>query len=191
MILLVLLACDLGGCGQEADRVERHVHYSAASDLARVVAAGQLDDVPEAARAVDAPEMPGLPESSMAYADDLHAALGFAQVAEDLTEAAEATAAMAKACGDCHASLDVGPRPALPEIQSRHGVGASTALEGLFWSVAGPIPEQTEPVWQALSADAQLSPVLSGITGDGEERLAAALAACGTCHAARQAPSAD
>ena len=71
-------------------------HYEGVVDLRLSVEAGDLDAFKAAARNLD---------GDQDEAGGLHGALGFAQVAEDVDDAAFAAARIAEACGACHTGL--------------------------------------------------------------------------------------
>ncbi|MCB9741025.1 MAG: hypothetical protein H6741_17140 [Alphaproteobacteria bacterium] len=116
LVLWMLTACR---CAEPAPE-PREEHFSAAEQTLRAALTGQ--DVAPEARDIEAPE-------EGAWADALHAAVGFLQVAEGPEETAEGLAELAEACGGCHQERGLHVEAGAP------GGVPPTAAERAWWGL--------------------------------------------------------
>lgn len=163
-----------GGCRCDAPVtpiIPAPPHYSGFEDLVDAAAIGDVAAAKAAARDMrtDGDGMEGL-----------GGALGYAQIAMDRAEIADGAAAVAAACGRCHAERRVAtlePRPAFT-----HATAARWAAWGLVWNDAiDPAPGDDEPTTQMIAAWHATTPVDTD-TPAIEQPLARLLGACAACH---------
>lgn len=143
---MFLLACTCARSIPEAPPP----HYEGAVELRLSVEAGDLAGFKAAARDL---------EGDQQDAGGLHGALGFAQVAEDVEDAAFAAARIAEACGACHAGMST-------ELRLRtHADVAETLWDGTL--IGDPaVVSQAVAAWEMTPVtDDPLVDVLSSCVG--------------------------
>lgn len=158
-LLLWLLACRCDGPRLPAPEP----HYAEFDALVDLASRGSVAPAKELARDLD-------------VADDdarLGSAVGFVQAALDAEELADGVAAMAAACGECHAQQPVNA-PARPPFDHEHA--ARWAMWGLVWNASTSPP--TAPDDRARQVAAAMLP-----QSEPQTQVAQALTACSTCHA--------
>ncbi len=141
-LLLWLAACRCDGGTTPLPAPD--AHYAEFDHLVDLAAMGSVAPARELARDLD-------------VADDdakLASAAGYTQTALDAEELADGVAAMAAACGACHAQDHVTTSTARPPFDHEHA--ARWAIWGLVWG-----PQEA----------------------DSESKAAQAIAACSSCHA--------
>lgn len=154
-------------CGEAPISTPLHVQgFDGFVDAAR---RGDRDDAVEFGRqlAVSPPDA--------TWEDRAGAAVGMASLAEDPGELAAAAARVASACGACHRDRGV-PAPASPHAAHRRA--ADWIVRPVLFDLSDPPPAGVLP------------PEVDAATAGGgspEERLAAALVACASCHLASDA----
>lgn len=148
------------GCECGARPTPETAHYQGWDALVVAAALGELSAVRAAARDVAPADLVRGPE-----VERIGGALGMAQVAEP-DEIADVVAAIAVACGDCHARGGVSPRGGAPP--TTHERAASAAAYAVVF--------RGEP-WPLLPEAARVDQALSP-----RERLAGVLATCADCH---------
>lgn len=147
-LLATALVITTAGClyntrGVSTLRDSMYAHFGDVGLVQTAVIEGRLEDAREAARRIAAyPADQGLPPGAEAYMERLRDQADRVAGAETLHRAAEATAEMAAACGNCHAELDRStpfslastPPPAAPSAghMLRHLWGADRMWEGLM-----------------------------------------------------------
>jgi len=151
-LLVTTVGCLYNTRGPSTLSENMYAHFGDVGLVQTAVIEGRLDDAREAARRVaTSPIDQGLPPGSEPYMARLREQADRVAGAETLRRAAEATAEMAAACGNCHAELDRSapfslastPPPAAPAAghMLRHLWGADRLWEGLMgpsdelWSI--------------------------------------------------------
>jgi cytochrome c553 len=171
-------------------------HYAGFGALTHAVVQGDRATIAERAQGLDGGD-PVLTVSARGQRAelDLHSAAGFLMVAMDGVEAGEGLAAVARACGECHAAegvAHIGSSAGTPET---HGVRFDAALRALerggqVWEEAAlagieevPFPEAGPLVAERVRT---LRAQLEEIDGQGTDRLEAvvgvAYGECAGCH---------
>jgi hypothetical protein len=170
-LALLLLSCRCAPAEPDGAGADAPGHYGVALELVAALRAGDIDQVQALARRMDggeSVEAPALAE----HAERMHGAVGFAQVAEDLEEAAWAVAVMGRACGECHAAAGdplglMSPGdPALPLPPEAAAAAIAAAITAA--SAAAPAP-----AGHAAAVDA----VWTGAVGPSASLLVEGLAA--------------
>lgn len=112
--------------------------------------------------------------------DALGGALGFVQIGGDPAEIADGTAAVAAACGRCHAERAIAtlaPRPAFA-----HATAARWAAWGLVWSEpAEPSSSDDAPAVALMAAWRAVDPADTD-TPANQQAFTRVLGACAGCH---------
>jgi cytochrome c553 len=160
-----MLGCSLGPSPQPTVDSPVMLHFKGMDGLVDAVVAGQTETARTVARDMTAGEGPAGEELGSAA---VGSALGFLQIAEG-EELADGLAALAVACGTCHAEEAV-PSPT-PEAPS-HGSLGRLLVQGAVWNRDVRVDLDGSDVGRALAAP-----------GTAEEKLARALNACRGCHA--------
>lgn len=127
-------------------------HFALAMDLRTFVVNGDLERLHVTAQELSvAEETWGLPPGSESYVETVHAAARRAAESADLTEASEAVARLALACGDCHLAnqTTLGERfqvaaPLMTDPATRHTNYLSWVSRLLWDGVLGP----SETMWR-------------------------------------------
>jgi len=120
-------------------------HYARVTTVQEAVIRGNLDEVREPARWIaEQQELAGLPATVQPQVEEMKSAAKIAAEATDLRSAASATATIAVACGECHASMGIQPTlaPVLqtvkPEPVAAHMQDHLRATELLYDGLIGP-----------------------------------------------------
>lgn len=171
MVLLLTLGCR--GCAPPPASPP-DAHYATAMDVFQTAYMGDTEGLREAAQGLD--DALDVPPDQQQWVDKLHGAAGFAQVAEDAEEIADAAAAIGAACGGCHAQAHPGWA-----VTTAAGDHWSTS-DGLWVALVAGDDAGFAQAQQHLAEGAPLDP--SGWSGQGspEADFAATLVACQTCH---------
>ncbi|MCB9761902.1 MAG: hypothetical protein H6739_18890 [Alphaproteobacteria bacterium] len=163
LTLLVLLACR---CQEGASTAPPSGHYAGAEDLLEAALPGALEPLAPLAQGLAGDAADPDPAGQDAR-DRLHSALGFAMVAEDAEERADAVAGVAEACGQCHARTGV-TAPALAAPPWGSGPEHAVAARRAWWGTVG--------------ADAAMRAEALGRLPESPPDLVAALTSCAGCH---------
>lgn len=172
MRLLLLLGC--AGCGPPPES-RPTAHYETAMDVFQAARLGDVEGLREAAQGLDDPDGQ-VPADQQVWVDRLHGAAGFAQVAEDAEEIADAAAAIGAACGGCHAQAHPGWA-----VTTGAGDHWSTA-DGLWVALVAGDDAGFAQAQAALAERAPIDPGPWSGHGSPEADFAATLVACQSCH---------
>ena len=174
LLLLMLIGC--GGSGQPGEKPAASEapskaapaapaetktymtdHYARATTVQEAVIRGDLDEVREPARWIaEHQELAGLPASVQPQVEEMKRAAKIAAEATELKSAASATAAMAVACGKCHAAMGIQPTLApvaqtvKPEPVAARMQDHLRAMDLLYDGLIGPSDESWTKGAEAL-----------------------------------------
>lgn len=144
--LLPILLLALAACGQPRTTPEAmQEHYRNAGLAQTAVIEGKLDAARDAMRRVATSDpVPTLPAGARPFEDRLRAQARTGAGSADLAAAARATAAMGRACGDCHRAHATGPRFATAAPWTAQGAPVTDAMRRHLWGA--------DQMWNGLIA---------------------------------------
>jgi len=145
-IAITLLAA---ACSCPRPTVAPEPHYAGFGELTHAVVQGDLPAVAQRAQGLDGGDAVRAVSPTGRQAElDLHSAAGFLMVAMDSAEAGEGLAAVARACGECHAAQGIAFSGSSGGAPETHGARFDASLRALVW----PGPARFEAALDGIEA---------------------------------------